>query len=416
MNSQPRSKILIAAYACSPFRGSEHGTGWNTSWELAREFDVHVLTRTKNRMEIEKFVGLSGEAGRQLTPHYLELPSLFVWAKLHGCLPLWLYYSLWQFAALAWGRNNLRLIQPELCHHLTFNSFEFPVFWQFFSIPTVLGPLGGGQVTNPRFLPLMRNRRHSEMLRWLRVAISGRNPFVHTGLKAARSVIFANTETRKRLEKWVDCPIHEMVDVGVDCARFTPAELPTVNEKLHLLYVGKFENRKGIWLLPDILDALHRRGADCRITFIGDGPEAENFRLHCVGRFSTGTCTFSGKLPHADTVRNFQEADFVIFPSVRDTSGAVALEALASGCPVVCFRHQGAAWMVDDQSGILIDPTKTVSELADTFAVEILACWSDPARHVAMRRKARIRAETRFSWPAKVAVLSRIYRKCLEAE
>ncbi len=410
-----RKKILISAYACSPLRGSEHGTGWNTSWELARNFDVHVLTRSKNRTDIESFLKDQPGSDRTITVHYLELPAAFARAKSHGVLPLAFYYSMWQVAALAWGRKHLPVIKPDLCHHLTFNSFEFPSFWHRFSIPTVLGPLGGGQTAPQELLPLVGSMAGAERIRSLRVAASEKNPFVRDGLRAAKAVIFANAETRFRLEKWVTGSVHEMVDVGVDSAKFVPAVKNKQDGILRLLYVGKFENRKGVHLIPEILSALKRKAYPFRIQFVGDGPELNRVRAACERSALAESCEFSGKLSHERTVQSYQNADFVIFPSVRDTSGAVALEALSCGCPVVCFHHQGAAWMVSPDTGILVNPREAASipALADVFARELISCHSDVVRHGAMRQAARLRAVSQFSWPAKAQVLTEIYQSVL---
>ena len=55
-NASTRStplRVLVSAYACEPGRGSEPGIGWNVVRELAREFDVCVVTRDSNRASIE---------------------------------------------------------------------------------------------------------------------------------------------------------------------------------------------------------------------------------------------------------------------------------------------------------------------------------------------------------------------------
>jgi glycosyltransferase involved in cell wall biosynthesis len=187
---------------------------------------------------------------------------------------------------------------------------------------------------------------------------------------------------------------------------------------LRLLYVGKFENRKGIHLIPEILFALKRKAYPLKMQFVGDGPGLNSLRETCERVAPAGSCEFSGKLSHAETIQSYQRADFVVFPSVRDTSGAVALEALSCGCPVVCFGHQGAAWMVSGETGILVSPNAapSIQALADVFATELITCHSEPNRHDAMREAARQRAESLFSWPAKAQLLTEIYHSILQQQ
>ena len=40
-----RKKILVSAYGCEPGRGSEAGVGWNWVLQLAKEYELYVITR-----------------------------------------------------------------------------------------------------------------------------------------------------------------------------------------------------------------------------------------------------------------------------------------------------------------------------------------------------------------------------------
>ena len=48
--------ILVSAYACEPYKGSEQTVGWNIVLELAKNNIVHVITRANNQEPIEKFL------------------------------------------------------------------------------------------------------------------------------------------------------------------------------------------------------------------------------------------------------------------------------------------------------------------------------------------------------------------------
>lgn len=47
------TKVLLSAYACEPYSGSEEGVGWNVVNQVAKLFSVWVLTRTFYRSTIE---------------------------------------------------------------------------------------------------------------------------------------------------------------------------------------------------------------------------------------------------------------------------------------------------------------------------------------------------------------------------
>ena len=55
-NYEDCKEVLITAYAVNPYKGSEDGTGWNISRELAKNNVVHVITRKNNQKEIDRYL------------------------------------------------------------------------------------------------------------------------------------------------------------------------------------------------------------------------------------------------------------------------------------------------------------------------------------------------------------------------
>ena len=50
-----RLKILINAYACNPYKGSEAQLGWNIISRLSKFHDLTVLTDHINKTDIDNF-------------------------------------------------------------------------------------------------------------------------------------------------------------------------------------------------------------------------------------------------------------------------------------------------------------------------------------------------------------------------
>ena len=59
-------KILLSAYACEPNQGSEPGLGWNVAREVAKHYEVWVLTPEEHRPAIEAELALNLTTGRLL--------------------------------------------------------------------------------------------------------------------------------------------------------------------------------------------------------------------------------------------------------------------------------------------------------------------------------------------------------------
>ncbi len=147
-------KILMSAFSCGPGRGSEPGVGWNVALEAARlGHDVTVMTQSEFRAEIEREVA-AGRVPPNLrfdifTPRWLErLRDAGVRRGLSSLV--WQPVSLvWQFCALAHAKRRYRDAGFDLVHHVTFAQIRHPTLLTRLGLPTVLGPLGGGDRVPP---------------------------------------------------------------------------------------------------------------------------------------------------------------------------------------------------------------------------------------------------------------------------
>src|SRR6202012_1672569 len=74
-----------------------------------------------------------------------------------------LHYWLWLRSAL----KTIRTLKEKIdfAHHVTYGSLQFGSPLYELSCPFIFGPVGGGQVTNKVFYPLMGNARHTENIR-----------------------------------------------------------------------------------------------------------------------------------------------------------------------------------------------------------------------------------------------------------
>ena len=48
-------KILINCYACSPYKGSEPGMGWNFVKCLCRLHELHIITESKFKPDLNRY-------------------------------------------------------------------------------------------------------------------------------------------------------------------------------------------------------------------------------------------------------------------------------------------------------------------------------------------------------------------------
>jgi glycosyltransferase involved in cell wall biosynthesis len=144
------------------------------------------------------------------------------------------------------------------------------------------------------------------------------------------------------------------------------------------------------------------------VTIVGSGPMEEAWRAQAAALGVDRVVRFAGALPADEVAAEMERCHVFCLPSVRESGGAVLLEAMACARPVIAVGFGGPAETVDDEVGRLLAPVSAEQVTAD-LAVALADVCADPEtwrrRGIAGRR----RAESRFSWPAKVAGAAAVY-------
>jgi glycosyltransferase involved in cell wall biosynthesis len=130
-----------------------------------------------------------------------------------------------------------------------------------------------------------------------------------------------------------------------------------------LLFVGRLVSVKGADLAIEALRRLHERGVHTTLTICGDGPERDALERQVREAGLQGAVTFEGWTNPDELAACYRRAELLLVPSRYEPFGIVALEAIASGCPVVAAATGGLPEAVGD-CGILVAPD-TPGALAD---------------------------------------------------
>ncbi len=231
----------------------------------------------------------------------------------------------------------------------------------------------------------------------------------------------------------------EVVPCGTDIDTFQ--SIPKGEARLKLgfapheqivLYVGRFDTRKGIDTLVQAFAQLKGTGAqplanptpalkptlshDARLVFVG-GTEsdpadvAERQRIEqLVDELGlTQHTQFIGQVEYHLVPLYYTAADICVIPSHYEPFGLVAVEAMACGTPVVASDVGGLRFtVIPEETGLLVPP-QDVEGFADAIA-RILNddLWADT-----LRQQASLRVQQNFSWTGVAARLSDLYRRLL---
>ena len=138
---------------------------------------------------------------------------------------------------------------------------------------------------------------------------------------------------------------------------------------IKILYIGSLISRKGVRKLLEAASILKDQGfSDFTLILIGDGDERSDLESFVKSSGLKSHTIFTGWLNHSEIGNYLKVSDIFVLPSFEDTWGAVLLEAMAFGKPVVCSKMAGSSEVVvEGINGFIFDPYDS-SQLADKLS------------------------------------------------
>jgi glycosyltransferase involved in cell wall biosynthesis len=175
-------------------------------------------------------------------------------------------------------------------------------------------------------------------------------------------------------------------------------------------WVGRMTGVKDTAAVLRILRAARDLGVDAVLCMVGDGPERDRLELQAHDLGIARQTYFVGYQP--DVAGYYRLFDALVLPSVNEGTPVSAIEALASGTPVVANRVGGVPDVVrDGLDGFLVEPGAI--EHAGRRIAELAA---DPGLRRRLGESGRERVLRRYSVDRLVDDVDRLYRALLEAK
>jgi len=219
---------------------------------------------------------------------------------------------------------------------------------------------------------------HGHDIRDLGGSTSPWRKLVVEALDRAALVIANGPDLYERMQH-LGIPAHKMeiIPNGVDCQVFDSDFRRRPGERgWHLLYVGRFTQKKGVGVLLQAMAVLRRKRDDVRLTLIGGGEKtgtAAVFHRQAEALGLRDCVEFFDELPWAQIPQYMNAADVFVLPSFYESFGLVLVEAMACGLPLVATRCGGPNNLVEEGTGLLVevddaeDLARGVEEVLKTY-------------------------------------------------
>jgi glycosyltransferase involved in cell wall biosynthesis len=418
-----RKKVLVSAFACSPYEGSESGIGWNIVTRLARFHDITVLVgdvapHLKKKKHLDKYFS-EHAAIPGLHFHYIP-PSKAValLERIHhvpGCWPVYyIAYRFWQKKALRVARSLHCVNNFEAVHELTIQSSRTPGYLWKLGLPFIWGPFSGAPVIPTAFYgmfgwsggfrPISRdilNRVQHKLGR--RIGRIAR--------RAAKVFVATPEDERHARNRWHIVPeLHPASGANVSFSGSHRQRRP--GDPLRIVWSGLMVPRKALLLLLQALAALPEQ-ADWTLDILGDGPMRRPWEKHAkqLG-LPAGRVHWHGKLSLVEAKEAMSACDVLVHTALTEGTPNVVLEAVSFGLPVICHDACGMGVVVTKSCGIkipLVSPRISIQFLSQSLS-ELLA---DPDLLDLLSKGALERAKE-LSWDDLAQRIAETYSKVTE--
>ena len=231
-----------------------------------------------------------------------------------------------------------------------------------FTIPAMAASLGKPLHKKP----IVATVRGSDIYRI--PMIPGGKLFNQIALGGCEKITVMSRDLSLATQKQIGVPAEkiEYLPPPINMERFWP--IPWQNRKPLLVYTASLIPRKGpIYLIEAFAEVL-KSFPDYRLVMVGRGPEEERLKQAALANGSYEKIEFISELNQEDLAQLLRQAQLFVLPSLEEALGMVAVEAMASGTPVVGSNVGGIPEVVQPDTGALVPPGDSKA-LADAICV-----------------------------------------------
>ncbi|MGV9103337.1 MAG: glycosyltransferase family 4 protein [Promethearchaeia archaeon] len=188
-----------------------------------------------------------------------------------------------------------------------------------------------------------------------------------------------------------------LIPNGVNTDWFSPRESREM-DKFRVLHVGRLEYQKGINILMKSIEFINQQlDSDERylqFQICGSGTLSQVIKQFAE---TTPNVSYLGYVDDEELLRLYRNVSLFVMPSMRETFGLVALEAMSCGLPVIASDIPGPRTFVERSYGQKVPPGNPKA-LAKAI-LRFYRLWADePTRYEEMGRLARKKCKEEYDW------------------
>jgi glycosyltransferase involved in cell wall biosynthesis len=408
-----RLRILALAPDANPESISTSLVCYRHAEALAQLHSVTLVIRSGNEAAVSR-AQAPFHAVEAISHPWLDrivawsLRRLFKNNRHNRAVTPFLYPFAIAFEWRAWRRlrSRIKAGQFDVVLRLSPINTVMPSAFSFLmrncSIPFVVGPINGGLPWPHGFSQADNQRAGIDKLRNLYRFL----PFARSAYRRGAAIIAGSSKTYAEFPAYRE-KIFFVPENGVSsslCAG--SSRTPQPDDRLELIFLGALVPYKACDLALRAAAPFLQNGL-AHFTVAGDGPERNRLEELTKSLGIERGVSFCGMLSHADAMHRLQEADVLVFPSVREFGGGVVFEALAVGTVPIVADFGGPGDIVRPDVGYKVRLTTETDVVAQIQKV-LQELVHDRNVLNRLRKQGMSYARQQLTWEAKAQNTTRV--------
>ncbi len=177
-------------------------------------------------------------------------------------------------------------------------------------------------------------------------------------------------------------------------ASLKTADRENGSDRKLVLYVGRMVREKGVHILIDAFEKLQKERVNADLVIVGEGPVKDSLMRETQKRGLDRHVHFTGLVDQASLVKLYSSSHVFVLPSLYEPFGIAALEAMASGVPVVVSDSGGLAEIVENG----VNGIKVPAEDPSSLSTALRTLLEDSSLADRLRKNAYSSLLERYNW------------------
>jgi len=233
-------------------------------------------------------------------------------------------------------------------------------------------------------------------------------------MRRSSAILVCNAETKMQFPKRYRERVSYFPVNGISKEDLAFSLRERQRSKFRVLTAGRLIRLKGFDVCIEAFARFVKEYPDSTLDIVGQGSEEGRLRKLVSSFCLQDRVLFIPWLDRRSLLKKMRESDVFLFASFRDGGGAVVLEAMASGLPVVCLNSGGPGFHVREEWGIKVNP-RSERQVVAGLAEALVKLRNDPALRRKMGKAGKARARESYLWEKLGDRLDDIYRDTIRA-